>query len=320
MFFAINCEQKLTVVWCSWSNLNKLLNAVSIASVLILLSIGFSLHNARAETVHMYVEKIPQQWQEQFGTVLDEAVKYWQDKIPGLTFETVPFVDDTDFVVEWASQYDEGKLGYYSTNVNNAYGKPTLAITLGFFKDKEWHLVSHEYVLQITKHELGHALGLSHSDDPNDIMYPTIENYESWQQNEDSNLQSTPSEQELQAAITPSIDWSSKSAKYQHLAADKIAPLGTKIEESQSLLSSLSYSDKESQNALDNAWIAFWWAKKYLADSEKLQTDGGALALQSDYHGSYLKFKSSYDHAKKVEQKLVQIEKFVDKANALSRA
>jgi hypothetical protein len=265
------------------------------------------MSNAKAETIHMYVQKMPQHWQDQFGDVLSKATQYWEEKIPNLKFETAQHVYKSDFVVEWASQYGEGKLGYYSTNVDNAYGKPTMAITLGFFKDKEWHLVSSEQVLEITKHELGHAIGMPYSDDPNNIMYPTIEDYESWQQDSVQTIQ-----------VSTSTDWQTKSEKYQKLATDKISPFASKISEAQLLLNSVSSDSEAGKDALDDAWLAFWWAKKYLYSAEKLQVDGGTSVLQSNYYESYIKFKSSYDYANKVEQKLEQITKHIERADNLA--
>ena len=278
-----------------------------VMSVLILFSAG-SISHAKAETVSMYVQSMPQHWQDEFGDVLTNATQYWEAKTPNLKFETVQYVDKSDFVVEWASQYGEGKLGYYSTNTENAYGKPTMAITLGFFKDKEWHLASPEYVLQITKHELGHALGLPHSVDPNDIMYPTIEDYESWLQDSVQNIQ----------APSNTADWQSRSEKYQGMASEKILPLESKIDETQSLLNSMVYDGNAANESLDNAWTSFWWAKKYLNSAEEAQADGGASVLQSNYYDSYIKFKSSCDYAKKAEQKISQIAEHIEKANSLA--
>lgn len=279
---------------------------IAAMSVLILFSVG-SISHAKAETVNMYVQKMPQHWQDEFGDVLTNATQYWEDNTPNLKFETVQYVDKSDFVVEWASQYGEGKLGYYSTDTSNAYGKPVMAITLGFFKDKEWHLASPEYVLQITKHEIGHALGLPHSVDPDDIMYPTIEDYESWLQ--DSESVQTPSS---------TANWQSRSERYQEMANEKILPLGSKVDQIQSLLNSASYNGDAANEALDSAWTSFWWAKKYLNSAEKMQEDGGASVLQSSYYDAYTKFKSSYDYAKKVEQKISHIAEQIEKAGSLS--
>ncbi|RJQ24385.1 hypothetical protein C4565_09830 [Candidatus Parcubacteria bacterium] len=293
---------------------------VVFASVLVLLSLGSFASYAEAQTFEMYVQKMPPHWEKQFGDVLTNATQYWEEKIPGLKFGTVKFVDQADFVVEWASQYGEGKLGYYSTNTLNEYGKPKLTISLGFFKDKKWNLVSTDYALEITKHELGHAIGLPHSDDPNDMMYPTIESYESWQQSYGEKPKPTPktSEQNLQASTLKStIDWQNKSQKYQKLASDKIFNLETKIDTAKSLLDSANYENMAAKVEIEKAWTAFWWAKKYYANAEKMQTDGGAFLLQSEYHDSYKKFKSSYDYAKKLEKKLADISKYHKKAYEL---
>jgi len=287
-------------------HLSKLRCLVVVMSVLILFSMG-SISLANAKTVSMYVQKMPQHWQDEFGDVLINATQYWEAKTPNLKFETVQHIDKSDFVVEWASQYGEGKLGYYSTNTANAYGKPTMAITLGFFKDKEWHLASPEHVLQTTKHEIGHALGFSHSVDPNDIMYPTVEDYESWLQDSEQNIQ----------APSSTADWQSRSEKYQEMASEKILPLESKIDETQSLLNSMSYEGNANES-LDNAWTSFWWAKKYLNSAERMQTDGGASVLESNYYDSYIKFKSAYDYAKKAEQKISQITEHIEKANSLA--
>ncbi|HSA97491.1 MAG TPA: matrixin family metalloprotease [Candidatus Nitrosotenuis sp.] len=281
-------------------------NLAIVVSALILLGISSAPH-AKAETVTIYVEKMPQHWQGQFGDVLSNATKYWEGKRPNLKFDTVDHVDKADFVVEWASQYEDGKLGYYSASTDNAYGKPTVAVTLGFFKGKEWRLASADQITEIAKHELGHAIGLPYSTDPNDIMYPTVEDIESWQQ-----------DPEYAQTTGSTADWQGSSEKYQSLAAEKVLPLAAKIGESQSLLDSASYEGMAAKDALNSAKTAFWWAKKYLDSSERLQADGGSFVLQSDYHTAYIKFKSSYEYAKKTEQKLTQIAEFIEKANSLA--
>ncbi|WKT57835.1 matrixin family metalloprotease [Candidatus Nitrosotenuis chungbukensis] len=182
-----------------------------------------------------------------------------------------------------------------------------MAITLGFFKDREWHLASPEYVLQITKHELGHALGLPHSVDPNDIMYPTIEDYESW-------LQDSEQVNQVSGSVA---NWQIRSEKYQEMASEKILPLESKIVETQTLLNTRTYEGNASNESFDDAWTSFWWAKKYLNSAEKMQADGGAFVLELDYYESYIKFKSSYDYAKKAEQKISQIIELVEKADSL---
>lgn len=266
--------------------------------------IGFMALPAHAQTVSMYVEEMPRNWQEQFGNVLPESTKYWEQKIPGLKFETAQKSDDSDFVVEWTSNNADGMLGYYSTNTANHYGKPVLAITLGFFKDGKLQMLSAESAIAITKHELGHAVGVPHSQNPDDIMYPTMDDYES--------LES------LQADNVAQKDWRGASEKYQSLVDEKITPLDSQIDDAKSTLAAIAYGDKTYEKTLDDAWMACWWAIKYLDSAEKAKTDGGSFVLQSDYQSAYHKFKMSYDLAKKAEQKLILITELTQKISAVS--
>ena len=292
----------------------------TVMSILILFGIGSSISYANAETINVYVQEMPRHWQDQFGDVMSNAIQYWENKIPNLKFNTVQYIDRSDFVVEWASQYDEGKLGYYSTNTANDYNKPTMAITLGFFKDKKWHLASSEHILQITKHELGHAIGLPDSVDPNDVMYPTAKDYESLQQGSEqvqaSNVSADVQGSSEQVQASNTINWYDRSEKYQKIASEKILPLASKIDEAQSLLNSASQDTNAVNDELGNAMTALGLAKEYLDDAKKMQTDADSAILQSDYFDSYNKFKLSYHLAKKVELKLAQMTEYIEKASS----
>jgi len=276
-----------------------------VLAVLTLLLVGIFVSSAHAETYNMYVQKMPAHWQKDFGDILGKATGYWQNRTSGLKFEAVPYVDQANFVVEWASQYDSGKLGYYSSNTANDYGKPKLTISLGYFKDKKWNLVSGEYALEITKHELGHAIGLVHSSDPNDIMYPQIENYESWLQSKQSKITAKVS--------TKQTDWKAKSVKYQSLSDQRIYLATPELSKMEKSLNSSTAGSMASKAELEKAWSSFWAAKKYLNDAELIQNDADSLFYNSTYKDAFYKYKSSHDMAKKAEIKLLQIKGYLKK-------
>jgi hypothetical protein len=277
---------------------------LTISAVMIF---AISVPVAYAETFKIHVQKMPSHWQKNFGDVLDKATTYWENKMPGIQFTKVPHVEQADFVLEWASQYDSGKLGYYSTNTLNEYGKPKVTITLGYFKDKKWNLVSSDYALEITKHELGHAIGLGHSTNPNDIMYPTIEHYESW----------IKSKQKPTTQTTKQMDWKTKSAKYQSISDQKLYKAQTALTKAEATLKNTTATNKASQVELDMAWNAFWAAKKYLNDAQLIQNDADASFYSQDYRDSYSKYLSSYSTAKKVDSALAQLKGFLKKVSKL---
>lgn len=282
-----------------------------------------------AETYYVNVQKIPKHWEDKFGDVLYQATKYWEKRISGLKFYSVSYPHQSDFVVTWASQYTEGKLGYYTTNTDNDYGKPYIAITLGYMDDesvkwqkRKFNLVSREYVIEITKHELGHAIGFPHSSDPNDIMYPSIYNYEEWQRSHSGSSlgnQKTSEKSKVTARlIITETDWKKESQKYQKQTDTKISVLKVGIQKAEDALHSTWHENSQAQAEVEKAWTALWWAKKYLRDAEWTQKEGKTFVSQSKYKEAYYKYKYSFDSSKKIESYLLEITKYLNNADSIA--
>lgn len=263
---------------------------------------------AEAQTYKVYVQKMPPHWQKSFGDTLDKTMQFWQQKNPNLVIEKVSYPDQADFIVEWASQFDSGKLGYYTTGKQNEFGKPTMSISLGYFKNKKWNLVSPEYALEITKHEFGYAIGMQTSNDPTDVMYPLVENYESWLQSK------TPVKIANQ---TKPVDWKAKATSLQTSSDKKLYSSKNALDIITLHVNSTWATNKASQAEMKKAEEMMIAAKKFLSDAEIFQSQADDLFYESKYLESYQKYKASIDRAKKIDSKILDIKKSLKKASSL---
>lgn len=214
---------------------------------------------AETQTYLVFVGEMPKPWENRFGDIWTQAKDFWTERIPDIEFIDVKRVDQAHFTVQWASQYDEGTLGYFG---KNKFGQFSMSVTLGYFdKEGKWTLVSPEYAREITKHELGHVLGFPHSDDPDDIMYPSLENYEEWQKLQEEKETKIP-------------DWIRENAEWwsQGLIQDDDFVSGLQYLIDENILS-VPATTKTNGSTLPFVpnWIkdtAGWWASGKVTDSD----------------------------------------------------
>ncbi len=112
-------------------------------------------------------------------STLQNSFKFWEDyeltatsdsKKVIIKFMLTNLRSDASAWVTWVVRdLGEGVLGH----ANIGRGIVEVAVG-GYGCDGSFQLFTADTVETIMTHELGHSIGLSHSDDPNDIMYPTI--------------------------------------------------------------------------------------------------------------------------------------------------
>ena len=265
---------------------------------------------AEGKVWYVYVDDMPKHWEEKFSTVITDATKYWEERLPDTQFHFVSFPEQAEFVVQWASQYIGTKLGYYTPDTKNDYGRPYIAITLGYMDEelpkgqvRKFNLVNAEYATEITKHEIGHAIGFLHSEDPNDIMYPKIYDYQRWLENKTSQPKSEN--------IINLTDWEKESLKYQKWTGYKLTVLKSGIDFAEILV-----EDKTNfQASIGKASSALWNAKKIYSESELMQKEGNQLMSQDKFEQAFNKYQNSFNHAEKISSYLFEIAVYLNLIN-----
>jgi len=156
-------------------------------------------------TVYIDDENLPDGYDPQYGDDVDEALAYWEDGGNGrlsyeVDFRSVDDPEDADIIIMWVREIsvDEdtggdvlGECVFWVKNtlsdnstvissnnepgintevVRSSYNNATIKIESGYNMGLLWQPHNDENMQAIAKHEVGHALGLGHSTDPDDIM------------------------------------------------------------------------------------------------------------------------------------------------------
>jgi hypothetical protein len=118
-------------------------------------------------THYVYVQPLPQETQFTSDLIL-KSMNYWSEKT-GTKFNIISDPSGASIKTIWLMEPILGYSGY-------TIGKTT-EVAIGDSKcDNTWHAYDTDFISSTLTHELGHALGFGHSNNPNDIMYPTIPN------------------------------------------------------------------------------------------------------------------------------------------------
>ena len=137
-------------------------------------------------TVYIDHQIVPSHYSPSYYEDVKKALNYWagggNGKLKYIPVFEIVDSEDADIRIRWdenlqknqgAPQEVAGETIRHTANGRFAY----VDIILGVGNNQwiEWEPHSDTSMIAITEHELGHSLGLDHSSDPQDIMYPSNE-------------------------------------------------------------------------------------------------------------------------------------------------
>ena len=134
-------------------------------------------------------DNVPPHYSPTYRVQVEAALEYWEEGGNGKLNFTPKFemveTADADVTIKWVENLEEvtgapeGVAGFCRPyTLNEKYLRAEIVLEVGNFEGFAWRQCGDSNMYEISKHEIGHALGLAHSSDKRDIMYPTYEQRE----------------------------------------------------------------------------------------------------------------------------------------------
>lgn len=112
-------------------------------------------------------------YQPRFQALVRDAAALWEQQGLGFRFQFQADTAGAAIVVRWQTSFSPNDRAGQTDLVWDQYGRVRSAVITLAIRGPGDRKLSEEALLAVAVHELGHAVGLPHSSDPDDVMYPS---------------------------------------------------------------------------------------------------------------------------------------------------